>query len=300
MKKSLTLLCALVCASLAVTPAHAFDLGNLKDLDRVKKAISIGGKVVKANREINQEEEIEIGKGVAAQVMGAAPLVENTALQQYVNQVGLWLALQTERPDLPWQFGVIASDDVNAFSTPGGTILVTRGMYSRFRNESDLAGVLAHEIGHVLEKHQLKQIQKALGNEWKMELVNAAAEDKGKQSGQNLAKAFSAGTEVFTRGLDKQDEFAADRLGVVIAARAGYNPYGLVSVLQTLGEIGAQDSAMALMFKTHPSASTRLDILAVAMGESLDAYAGGVENTKRFIPLKAEAASDAAREAAQK
>ncbi len=76
MKKLSTLLCAWVCVALAVTPAHAFDLGNLKDLDRVKKAISIGGKVVKANREINQEEEIEIGKGVAAQVMGAAPLVD--------------------------------------------------------------------------------------------------------------------------------------------------------------------------------------------------------------------------------
>ncbi len=295
MKRFIAPLCLL---AISIAPAaQAFDFSNLKDLEKVQKAVSIGSKMAKANREINQDEEINIGKGVAAQVLGAAPLVDNKALQDYVNRVGLWLALQTERPDLPWRFGVIASDDVNAFSMPGGTVLITRGMYSRFRNEGELAGVLAHEIAHVLEKHQLRQIQKSLGNEWKMELVGAVAEDKGTKDAQNLAKAFGAGTEIFARGLDKQDEFAADRAGVVIAARAGYNPYGLVNALQTLGEISTQDSAVALMFKTHPAPATRLDLLAEAMGESLDGYATGVERTRRFIPLKAEAASDAAREA---
>lgn len=298
MKTFIAPLCALAVA-LAAPAAQAFDFGSLKDLEKVQKAVSIGSKMAKANREINQDEEINIGKGVAAQVLGAAPLVDNKALQDYVNRVGLWLALQTERPDLPWRFGVIASDDVNAFSMPGGTVLITRGMYSRFRNEGELAGVLAHEIAHVLEKHQLRQIQKSLGNEWKMELVGAVAEDKGTRDADNLAKAFGAGTEIFARGLDKQDEFAADRAGVVIAARAGYNPYGLVNVLQTLGEISTQDSAVALMFRTHPAPAARMDLLADAMGESLDGYAAGVERTKRFIPLKAAAASDAAREAGQ-
>lgn len=297
MKNILAPLQVLVAAGalLVVAPASAFDFDNLKDLENAKKALSIGKKVVQANREINQQEEIEIGNGVAARVLGTAPLVDDAALQKYVNRVGLWLALQTERPDLPWHFGVIASDDVNAFSTPGGNILVTRGMYSRFRNEAELAGVLAHEIAHVLEKHQVKAIQKALGNAWKAELVGAVAENKGGKNSEHIAKAFTAGTELYTRGLDKQDEFDADRMGVVIAARAGYNPYGLVGALQTLGEINAQDSAVALMFKTHPSPGARLDILATAMGERLDDHAGQVETTKRFIPLKAEAASDAAK-----
>lgn len=275
-------------------PATAFDLESL-DINKVQKAVSIGSKAVKANREINREEEIRIGEGVSAQVLGAAPLVDNKALQQYVNRVGLWIALQSERPDLPWQFGVIASDDVNAFSTPGGTVLITRGLYARLRGEGELAGVLAHEISHVVTRDQLQQIQKQLGNEWKTELVGEVAENKGTASAAHLAKAFSAGTEVYTRGLDKQDEFEADRRGVVLAARAGYNPYGLVAVLQTLGAISAQDSAVALMFKTHPSPATRLDQLAAAMGEKLDAYADQVEQTKRFIPLSAQAPSDAAR-----
>ena len=118
-----------------------------------------------------------------------------------------------------------------------------------------------------------------------MDLVNAVAEDKGNKDAKNFAKAFSAGTEIYTRGLDKQDEFAADRAGVVIAARAGYNPYGLFGVLQTLGDISSEDSKVALMFRTHPAPATRQDMLAAAMGEALDGYASGVEKTKRFVPL---------------
>lgn len=270
---------------LAAPAATAFDFNKL-DLDKVQKAVSIGSKAVKANREINEQEEVEIGEGIISRLLGTAPLVNDKALQAYVNRVGLWLALQTERPELPWRFGVVDSPTVNAFATPGGTVLVTRGMYERLRNEGELAGLLAHEIAHVLQKHQLRQIQKSLGNEWKMELVNAVAEDKGGSGARNLAKAFSAGTELFARGLDKQDEFEADRMGVVIAARAGYSPYGLVGVLQTLGSLDAADSSVALMFKTHPPAAARLDLLAETMGEKLDDYAGAVEKTRRFVPLK--------------
>ena len=272
-------------AGLALAPAaHAFDFNKL-DLEKVQKAVSIGSKAVKASREISEAEEVEIGEGITSRLLGTAPLVDNKALQAYVNRVGLWLALQTDRPDLPWRFGVVDSDTVNAFATPGGTVLVTRGLYARLRNEGELAGVLAHEIAHVLQKHQLRQIQKSLGAEWKMELVNAVAEDKGGDGAKTLAKAFSAGTELFARGLDKQDEHEADRLGVVIAARGGYSPYGLVGVLQTLGSLDAADSSVALMFKTHPSPASRLDLLADSMGERLDNHAGAVEKTKRFLPL---------------
>lgn len=285
MKNRITGISLALAIACAAPSAEAFDFGNLKDMERLKKAIDIGSKAAKANREITPEEEASIGDGIAAQVLGAAPLVDNKALQQYVNRVGVWLALQTERPELKWRFGVIEDDDVNAFSMPGGTVLITRGMYEKFRNEGELAGVLAHEIAHVVEKHQLRQIQKQLGNEWKMDLVGAVAEDKGTQRAENVAKALSAGTEIFTRGLDKKDEFAADRAGVVIAARAGYNPYGLVGVLQTLGDIAAEDSKVALMFKTHPTPLARQDMLADAMGESLDGYAGGLERAKRFVTL---------------
>ncbi|MFP5430362.1 MAG: M48 family metalloprotease [Gammaproteobacteria bacterium] len=285
MKRPLLILTAL----LAVNSAHAFNLGEafekLND-PNVQKALNIGKKVVDANKEVTEPQEIEIGRGVAANLLGAAPLVRNDGLQKYVNRVGMWLALQTERPDLPWRFGVIDTPNVNAFAAPGGTILITRGLYEKLRNESELAGVLAHEIAHVLQKHQLKAIKSALGREWKMDIAAAAADRKDNSDARNSLKAFTAGTELFARGLDKKDEHEADRMGVVIAARAGYNPYGLVGSLQTLDAVNPQDGAVALMFKTHPTPAKRLELLSVSMGETLDTYADSAKEPARFYVLK--------------
>lgn len=280
----------LLAASLLLAgSAQAFDLG--KALDKLndpetQKALNIGKKALKSLQEIPEPEEIEIGKGIAANLLGAAPLVRDDALQKYVNRVGLWLALQSERPDLPWRFGVTDDPDVNAFATPGGTVLVTRGLYEKFRNESELAGVLAHEIAHVVQKHQLKAIKSQLGREWQMELATAAAERKDSTRAAHQLKAFTAGTELFARGLDKNDEFEADRMGVVLAARGGYNPYGLVGSLQTLDAVNPQDGAVALMFKTHPAPAKRLEMLSSVMGTQLDSYADNAKEPARFYMLK--------------
>lgn len=283
--KALVLTTALLLAG----NAQAFNLGDalqkLNDPD-TQKALNIGKKAVDSFKDIPEPQEIEIGDGIAANLLGAAPLVRDDALQKYVNRVGLWLALQTERPNLPWRFGVTDDPDVNAFGTPGGTILITRGLYEKFRNESELAGVLAHEIAHVVQKHQLKAIKSQLGREWQSELATAVAEKKNSGSAKNQLKAFTAGTELFARGLDKNDEFEADRMGVVIAARAGYNPFGLIGSLQTLDAVNPQDGAVALMFKTHPSPSKRLEMLSSAMGTQLDSYADSAKEPARFYMLK--------------
>lgn len=267
----------------------AFDLGkvlNKLNDPETQKALNIGKKMLDSNKEITEPEEIDIGHGIAANLLGATPLLRNDAVQKYVNRVGLWLALQTERPNLPWRFGVTDDDDINAFAAPGGTILITKGLYKRLRNESELAGVLAHEIAHVIQKHQLRAIKSALGREWKMEIASAVVEHKNTGSARNQLKAFTTGTELFARGLDKGEEYEADRMGVVIAARAGYNPFGLVGSLQTLDAVNPEDGAVALMFKTHPSPAARLEKLSAAMGTRLDSYAELAKEPKRFIPLK--------------
>jgi predicted Zn-dependent protease len=265
----------LIVALLAASPflAHAFNF-NL-DVDKLK---GIGQKV-KALKTLNEPEEIELGRDVAANIIGAAPLVNDTALQEYVNRVGKWLALHTERPGLPWRFGVLASDDVNAFATPGGIVLITRGMMLRMRDEAELAGTLAHEIVHVVEKHALKTMRK--GAKWGL-AADALAEYADKKGKESYGKLVTAGTEVYTRGLDKEDEFAADRMGVVIAARAGYDPFGLPSVLQTLASINPEDDAVSLMFKTHPAPSERLELLVTAMDGTMDQYAEQPRMTERF------------------
>lgn len=273
MRRAAALVCLAALAALAATPAQAqFNLNINKLLDTAKN-------VAKATGEIDEKEEIEIGREMASRILGAAPLVADEGLQRYVNRVGRWLAAQTERPDLPWKFGVLDAPQLNAFATPGGHIFVTRGLVARMNNEAELAGVLAHEIVHVLKKHHLQAIRKSA----QLELANTAISTFARQDRNTPTreKLLSAGSELFARGLDKSDELEADRLGVVVAARGGYDPYGLPAVLQTLQAMNPEDSGLALMFKTHPAPAERLDALE-KMQSVLDAHAAQRQLAGRF------------------
>ena len=263
-------------AFLSTTASAQFNF----DRFNVNKLLDTAKNVVKATSDIPEPEEIQIGNDLAARLLGAARLMPDDGVQRYVNLVGRWLAAQTERPDLPWQFGVLDAPEVNAFAVPGGTIFITRGLLERLKSESELAGVLAHEISHVVRKHHLKAIQKGA----QTALAGTALSQVVKTNRPEIRdKLIGLGTETFTRGLDKSDEFEADRLGVVIAARAGYDTYGLPAVLQTLQAMNAQDSALAMMFKTHPAPADRLAALAEKMQPTLDAYASQPQLADRFV-----------------
>lgn len=261
---------------LACASAQAFDFGSV-DWNKALKTVE---KVQKANADINEPQEISLGEGIASNLLGAAPLLDNPAAQQYVNRVGRWLAMQTERPDLPWQFGVLDDNDINAFAAPGGYVFITKGLLARMRSEAELAGVLAHEISHVLRKHHLQAIKKGARAELLSDLANDAIQQHG--GDPRLQKLVSAGTEVYARGLDKNDEFEADRMGIVIATRGGYDPYGLPAVLQTLQSINPQDSSLALMFKTHPALGERLNVLDGLMEGTFTRFEGQPALAQRF------------------
>lgn len=243
--------------------AQAFDLNDLKQLEKI-------GKSIKKTQKIDSKQEVKIGRDLAAGLLGAAPLVDDAELQTYVNKVGRWVAAHAGRDELPWTFGVLDHDHVNSFATPGGFIFITRGLLEQMDTETELAGVLAHEIMHVIRKHHLKAIQQEGKDELLTELLVAASD---KDQKENARKLLSAGKELYTRGLNKDDEFEADRRGIVLATKAGYDPFGLVSVIQKLETLGAKDTRLALMFKTHPSPTDRLKYLGKAMGNRLDAYA---------------------------
>lgn len=257
-------------------PAMAFQF-NFGDIG---KTLETMGKVKEATTDLTEAQEIEMGEGVASNLLGAAPLLKNPVVQQYVNQVGLWLALQTERPDLPWHFAVMDDSNINAFATPGGNIFITRGLLQRMQNEAELAGVLAHEISHVLKKHHLEAVKKSARTSLLTDIATTAVDRQGKNPA--LAKLAGAGTELYARGLDKDDEFEADRMGVVIAARAGYDPYGLPTVLQILESVSPENSDFALMFKTHPTPTDRLNRLESLMGSKFDGQQAKPDLAPRF------------------
>ena len=219
---------------------------------------------------IDEAKEIEIGRQLAAVLLGSKPMHGDAALQRYVNQLGRWIALQTSRPLLPWTFTVLDDPGFNAFAAPGGYVFITSGLVDRV-DEAELAGILAHEITHVTERHHLQALRtkaragavtQLIGSQIRTSAVGSLV------SQQVLAMARN----LYSSGLDHQDEFDADRQGVVFAARAGFDPYGLPGVLQQLRGQAPDDPLFALSLATHPPAQQRLDALASAMGNRLDAF----------------------------
>lgn len=230
----------------------------------------------------SQEEEVRIGQQIAGNLLGAAPLVRDESLQRYVNRVGLWVAMQSERPGLPWRFGVIESEDINAFAAPGGYIFLTKGLYRRLNNEAELAGVLAHEVGHVIRKHHLKLLQKSQA----IAAVGALFGSKLGDEDQTIQNIIGNGAEVVARGLDKDAEYEADRIGVVLTARAGYDTYALPTVLADIGHVAKSDKRVSLLFKTHPHPEERLGRLAESVGSHLDNVPEGQSVANRFYRLR--------------
>ncbi len=237
----------------------------------LNKAFNALQSVKKAIVPLTEEEEILLGQSIASNLLSLAPLHPDTALQSYVNQVGRWIASRSERPDLPWTFAVLDNEDINAFATPGGYIVLTKGLLLKLNSEAELAGVLGHEIGHVLKKHHLNAMQKAHAKTALQESASLVMDARGNKN-QDVLKYAAIGTELYGKGLDKEDEFESDRIGVVLATRAGYEPYGLPAVLQTLQSVVGGSATLQLLLETHPKPADRLNQLDHIMQQGFDQY----------------------------
>ena len=239
---------------------------------------------------VSEQEEIAIGRQLTGELLGAAPLVGDEAVQRYVNRVGRWIAAQSERPNLPWRFGVINTASVNAFAAPGGYIVITRGLYDLLENEAQLAGVLGHEIRHVVKRHHIDAMRKG-------GLISAAARAGQAAAGRSVIGNLAVPhvSEWFAKGLDRDTEYEADRLGVVLAARAGYNPAGYLEVLKKLQARGTSDASLKFLYSTHPLPKDRLDqigesrVAALPQGQepaitAISAAAGPAPAGSRAMP----------------
>src|SRR5712691_9539629 len=152
MKQSILIVTILALAA----PVHA----QFGGLDKTfKKAQDAKQKLDSVN--VSDEEERKIGEDVSAKIRQRFGVVQDAAVHKYVTLVGTVLAQHSERPNLAWRFIVLDTDGVNAFASPGGIVHITRGALGLILNEAELAGVLAHEIGHVSHKHAVNAVRKS-------------------------------------------------------------------------------------------------------------------------------------------
>ena len=261
----------LALSALLITGAHAQfkleDLGNLAKSKNLPGGLGNAlGKVQEYAGGQSADDEVRSGDTIAATVLGAAPVWRNPRVQSYVNLVGRNLARQVERKDVTWRFAVLDTPSVNAMAFPGGIVVVTRGLYRLLASEDELAAVLAHEIAHVNRKHQWKVIQK-------QKLIAMAGEAVTKGNSDRTAQVVAdLGTKLIARGLDKTAEFEADRDGVVIAARAGYDSSALISVMGRLKAL-PNNADTSLLFSTHPSPADRIEAMTQAATAQVEAAA---------------------------
>jgi len=269
MKQLFTVL--LISCSLIACQSTGLKIGNFD----VGKLIDQGVKVFDANN-IDQDQEIQLGQNMSAVLLGTRPLYQDQALNLYVNKVGMWLASNSARADLPWHFGIINSSSINAFAAPGGYVFITSGMLRQLENEAQLAAVLAHEITHVVQQHHLNAIKEdALRGALTETLFvsadayqgNTQASNKQKQYSQWAKQITGAAQVLYAKGLNRDDEFQADKLGLRLLARSGYDPFAYVDNLQVLAAISADDSSLALLYKTHPTPNNRLQALSTEINK---------------------------------
>jgi predicted Zn-dependent protease len=219
----------------------------------------LGGVVKRAEQiqelRISDAEEQQLGAAVSEKVRERYGVVQDVNVHRYVALVGTSVAQATSRPDLPWTFIVLDTDAVNAFAAPGGFVHITRGALALIEDESELAGVLGHEVIHVAERHTIRAIQKNKS-------IQLGADEKLSGNAALLTKvAENVYLDIIEKGFGRSEENESDEKGVVAANKIGYAPQGLQRFLTRLQERNKNSTEKRGLFASHPEMKERLERL---------------------------------------
>jgi len=205
---------------------------------------------------ISQQQEVQMGQEYAQQINAQLPIVQDPEVNRYINVLGDSIAHLTSRSDLEWHFFVVDAQEVNAFAVPGGFVYVNRGLIQRADQMDELAGVLGHEIGHVVRRHTVKQMEKAQGANIGVTLACVLTSICNSQAAG--AAINVAGGALFAR-FSRQDEAEADAEGFKNVVRAGISPVGMVTMFRKLlDERKSRPGAVESWFLTHPLEEDRI------------------------------------------
>jgi predicted Zn-dependent protease len=197
---------------------------------------------------ISDEQEIEIGKQTNQQVLSQYQLYNNSQIQQYVGDLGQELVSASDSRDIPFNFQVVSSDEVNAFATPGGFVYVTTGLLKTAENRAQLASVMAHEIAHINEKHGVKALKQAVA-------AQGIAGAAGVETSQLAQIAYQLTLDL---PQSRSFEYEADNSGLQILQQSGYPAEAFADFLAKLESSGNTPE----FIRTHPTSENRIKAIS--------------------------------------
>ena len=207
-------------------------------------------------RLLSTKQEVALGKATAQQVVRQFGVYDDPELHEYINEVGQRLVDVSERKEITYYFTVLDTPMVNAFAAPGGFIFVTRGILKELDDEAQLAGVMAHEIGHVVYRHGAKQFEKVYG----YQTILLIAEILTKRNLSQLKQYTNFFVSLMLLGYSRKNEFEADNSGVRYPLAAGYDPRAMVEFFEKLKAMEKKPpTKFEILFRSHPSTADRIE-----------------------------------------
>jgi beta-barrel assembly-enhancing protease len=205
---------------------------------------------------VSTQQEVEMGQSEVQQINQQLPIISDAEANRYINVLGDSIARLTSRGDLPWQFFIVNSPEINAFAVPGGFIYVNRGLIENTQKMDQLAGVLGHEIGHVVARHTVKQMGQMNAANIGVGLACVLTSVCNSQVGQSAIQV--GGTALFSK-FSRDDEKEADDIGIDNVVRAHISPKGIPEMFQIL--LNTRQTSPGLVegwFATHPTEEARI------------------------------------------
>lgn len=238
---------------------------------------------------VSEDREAQIGQQTMQRMQGSLPVITDPVIADFVTELGLAMARRTSRPDLDWRFFVVNDPQVNAFALPGGIIYVNRGLIDRADRLDELAGVIGHEIGHVVQRHAVSQMEKAQGAN---AIVSTVCEYTSWCDNQTTQAAIDVGAAALFARYSRHDEAEADSEAVYNVMRAGIDPEGIPAMFENLLVARRRaPSTLDEFFASHPLEEDRIRhtdrLLDAIPPESLE---GMLQDTPQFHAFKARLA----------
>ena len=220
---------------------------------------------------MSESQEMALGRQAYNEVLSSEQESQNVALSQLVSRVGNRIASVSDRTDFDWEFCLIASEEQNAFCLPGGKVAVYEGIMPVCENEAGLAVVMAHEVAHALARHGGERMSQSLLNTGTKTVVDKIARVKTPDKAELLMQAYGMASEYgVLLPYSRKQESEADHIGVMLMARAGYDPNEAPSFWKRFSSVGGEKPPEFL--STHPSDQRRAADLMALMGEAYGQY----------------------------